>query len=101
LHNADKEFGITLTSIISLASRAYEIFESSKIEQKRQLINFMFSNLRMNGEKLRFNLRKPFNLMIDLTNRPDWLLIIDIIRTKYHKELRLLYLQSKEAISFK
>jgi len=101
LHNADKEFGITLTSIISLASRAYEIFESSKIEQKHQLINFMFSNLRMNGEKLRFNLRKPFNLMIDLTDRPEWLPIIDIIRTKYQKELRLLYLQSKEVISFK
>ena len=57
LHNADKEFGITLTNIISLAWRAYEIFESSKIEQKRQLINFMFSNLRMNSEKLTFDLR--------------------------------------------
>ena len=33
----------------------------------------MFSNLRMNGEKLTFDLRKPFKLIIDLTNRPDWL----------------------------
>ena len=33
----------------------------------------MFSNLRMNGEKLRFDLSKPFDLMIDLSSCPEWL----------------------------
>jgi hypothetical protein len=71
IHN--NEFSITLTTFISLASRVYEIFESSKIAEKRQLINFMFSNLRMNGEKLRFNLKKPFHLMADLISHYEWL----------------------------
>ena len=73
LNDADEQFGTTLTSLISLASKAYDIFESSKIEQKRQLINFMFSNLRMNGAKLLFDLKQPFNLMVDLNSHHEWL----------------------------
>ncbi|GAH39274.1 unnamed protein product, partial [marine sediment metagenome] len=44
---ADEKFGITVNYLLNLASRAYELFESSKIEQKRQLINFLLSNLRL------------------------------------------------------
>ena len=74
IHNdADEQFGVTLTSLISLASKAYEIFESSKITEKRQLIAFMFSNLRMNGTKLLFDLKQPFNLMANLRSHTEWL----------------------------
>ena len=73
LNDADEQFGITLTSLISLASKAYDIFESSKIAEKRQLINFMFSNLRLRGEKVLFSLKQPFNLMVDLDSRHEWL----------------------------
>jgi hypothetical protein len=74
IHNqADEKFAITLTSLISLASRAYEIFESSKIEEKRRLINFMFSNLRMNGQKLEYALNTPFDLMAKPTTYQEWL----------------------------
>ena len=75
IHNdADEQFAVTLTSLISLASKAYEIFESSKIAEKRQLIAFMFSNLRMNGVKLLFDLKQPFNLMMNLHSHAEWLL---------------------------
>ncbi|HSQ98134.1 MAG TPA: hypothetical protein VLL98_05480, partial [Rickettsiales bacterium] len=88
-HNdSDEQFGITLTSLVSLASKAYEIFESSKIEEKRQLINFMFSNLRLNGTELRFSLKQPFNLMVNLSSCQNWCTIIDIIRTKYFIEVK-------------
>ena len=74
IHNdADEQFGVTLTSLISMASKAYEIFESSKITEKRQLIAFMFSNLRMNGVKLLFDLKQPFNLMMNLHSHAEWL----------------------------
>jgi site-specific DNA recombinase len=58
----DGDFRITLESLISLASRAGELFERSKIEQKRQLIAFVFSNLRLRGKKLEFSLRSPSTL---------------------------------------
>lgn len=73
LSDADKKFGTTLVSLISLASKAYEIFESSKINEKLQLIAFMFSNLRMNGSKLLFDLKQPFNLMVNVNSHHEWL----------------------------
>jgi hypothetical protein len=42
----DGEYRTTLESLISLASRAAELFERSKIEQKRELIAFVFSTRR-------------------------------------------------------
>ena len=48
------EYRATLESLISLASRAAELFERSKTEQRRQLIAFVFSNLQL-----------PFDLMVD------------------------------------
>ncbi len=44
-----------------------------KGKEKRQLINFMFSNLRINGKKLMFDLKQPFNLVVDLGGHPEWL----------------------------
>ncbi len=72
-HGVDDSFRITLSSLISVMSRAYEIFQSSKNEQKRQLVNFMFTNLRMNGEKLEYDLRPPFHLMMNIGNYQEWL----------------------------
>jgi hypothetical protein len=59
------DFRTTLESLISLASRAAELFERSKTEQKRQLLAFVFSNLRLRGKKLEFALRSPFDLMVN------------------------------------
>ncbi len=52
-------------ALISVASRAAEIFERSKTEQRRELIAFAFSNLRLRGKKLEFSLRSPFDLMVN------------------------------------
>jgi hypothetical protein len=41
------DFRTTRESLISLASRAAELFERSKPEQKRQLLAFVFSNLQL------------------------------------------------------
>ena len=57
---------------ISVASRAAELFERSKTEQKRELLAFVFSNLRLR-EKLEFSLRSPFDLMINRADHTSWL----------------------------
>src|ERR1700730_3647637 len=69
----DGEYRTTLESLISLASRAAELFERSKTEQKRQLLAFVFSNLRLRGKKLEFSLRSPFDLMVDRRSYSSWL----------------------------
>lgn len=82
-HGADDSFRITVSALVSVASRAYELFASSKNEQKRQLINFMFSNLKLNGDKLEYDLRSPFHLMQNVANYEEWLHLLDILRTEY------------------
>lgn len=70
---ADKEFYLTITNLLDISTRAFELYESSKLEQKRQLLNFMFSNLKLDGKKLVFNLKKPFDVLVGLTKTQDWL----------------------------
>lgn len=47
---ADGDYRTTLESLVSVASRAADIFEGSKIDDQRQLIAFVFSNLRLRGK---------------------------------------------------
>ena len=78
---ADGTFKITVNTVFSIASMAYELFESSKIVKKRKLINYVFSNLELEGVTLRYSLKKPFDLMVDCTTYNDWLGIVDTLRT--------------------
>jgi hypothetical protein len=78
----DAEYRTTLESLISLASRAAELFERSKTEQKRQLLAFVFSNLRLRGKKLEISLRSPFDLMVDRRTYSSWLAFLNTVRTE-------------------
>ncbi|MBM3549674.1 MAG: hypothetical protein FJX54_22270 [Alphaproteobacteria bacterium] len=83
----EDEFRITLESLISVASRAADLFERSKIEQKRELIAFVFSNLRLKGKKLEFSLRSPFDLMVDRRSYASWLAFLDTVRTERFEQV--------------
>ncbi|MFH0776179.1 MAG: hypothetical protein V1936_01035, partial [Patescibacteria group bacterium] len=69
----DEEFSITSLYLLDLANRAAELFASSKVEQKRHLISFALSNLRLKGEELLFEAKKPFDLLLQMTESKDWL----------------------------
>jgi site-specific DNA recombinase len=87
-HNfADEKFSITLIYLMELASRAYELFKSSEVEQKRQLINFTLSNLTLTGKKLSYDYKKPFDILCSLPNCSVWLSKLDILRTDYYEEV--------------
>ena len=69
----DGDYRMTLESLMSSASRAVELFERSKAEDKRRLIAFVFSSLRLKGKKLEFSLRSPFDLMVNRRDYSGWL----------------------------
>ena len=50
---SDETFYITANAVLSLARRTKEIFESSEVNEKRQLLNFVFQNLVLEGKKQR------------------------------------------------
>lgn len=70
---ADKEFYVTASRILELANRAAEIFESSKAEQKRQLLQFLLQNSTLDGKKVDFTLKKPFDAILTASKTEDWL----------------------------
>ncbi|MCB1215554.1 MAG: recombinase family protein [Deltaproteobacteria bacterium] len=72
-NNADEAFNNTVITLLNLASRAYELFESSKVDQKRQLMNFVLSNLNLKGKNLEFSIRKPFDVFTKGLTRREML----------------------------
>jgi len=85
----NEEFKNALTTMISLASKAPEIFKSSKTEVKRALIGFVFSNLQLNGSKLEYTLREPFQSFQNVESYKEWLSRLDTIRTNHRQAVIL------------
>lgn len=70
-HNkANEEFTITLEYLLDVASRTYELFISSGIEKKRRILNLVFPNFFLNGSKLEYTIRSPFNLLVKRASYP-------------------------------
>jgi len=70
---ADYDYKTTITTIISVARRAKEIFKGSEIYEKRVLLNYLLQNPTVNGKKLDFAIASPFNLVLELADNPNWL----------------------------
>lgn len=61
----DESFHVTANMVLSLAQRSREIFESSEVDEKRQLLNFVFQNLELKDKKLFIQYREPFKIIKD------------------------------------
>ena len=59
---------VGLEYLLDLTSRAYLLFESSAIDEKRKLLKLVFPNLYLDGENISYTIRKPFNLFIKRAN---------------------------------
>lgn len=64
---ADFDYQTTVAAVLSLARRAKSIFESSETHEKRAFINYLLQNPTLNGKKLEFTIRSPFNHLLDMT----------------------------------
>ena len=69
----DSEYETTLEIVISLATRAKEIFESSEVAEKRMFVRLLLQNPTLEGRKPLFNLQSPFDLVLNLSNSENWL----------------------------
>jgi site-specific DNA recombinase len=67
---ADHNFYVTANMVMNLAARAREIFESSEVDEKRQLLNFVFQNLKLEGKNLSIDICEPFTTLVDYKKCP-------------------------------
>jgi len=74
-------FAEKLTELIDSISNICVKFAGSQIEQKRQILNFMFANLTLRGNKLMYSLKKPFEKFIECATFEEWRSVVDALRT--------------------
>ena len=67
---ADHDYHIHISTVINLSRRVKEIFESSEVNEKRALIRFLIQNPLVVEKKLVFELRKPFDTILQLAKHP-------------------------------
>lgn len=61
-----------LLDFINVTTNAYETFKGSTIDEKREFLNFVFSNLNLKGGNLDYSLAFPFDKLQEIANCPDW-----------------------------
>jgi len=81
-HNkADYDYQTTVATVLSVARRAKSIFEnSSEVAGKRAFLSMILQNPVINEKKLVFTIASPFNLVLELADRPNWLRTWDDVR---------------------
>ena len=89
---ADDKFTDTASTLITLASEAYETFKGSEMPQKRKMIKFVFQNLELRGKKLETSLRFPFDIFEKTTTRTEWRGVVNNFRTQ--SDTKLLVIQT-------
>jgi len=69
LQDAEDNYYITAKYVLDLTNRAYDLFLSSEVEERRQLIKLILSNLRIEGENVLYEVTKPFYLIANCSDQ--------------------------------
>ena len=78
---ANEQYLLNAGYILQLSQRAGELSESSKMEEKRQIMGLVLSNLQLEGKKLHFELKTPFDVFVGCKKNNNCLRIVDDVRT--------------------
>ena len=71
---ADYEYQTTVSTVISVARRAKQIFENcSEPSEKRAFLRMLLQNPVVGGKNLEFTMVSPFDLVLELADSPTWL----------------------------
>ena len=88
LQEAEDNYYITAKHVLNLVNRAYELFESSEVEERRQLIKLVLSNLRVEDEYVLYDVQKPFDLIVKTADSKLWRQTLGTLRTFRWSKLR-------------
>jgi site-specific DNA recombinase len=72
LQEAEDNYYTTAKHVLELTNRAYDLFVSSEVEEKRQLIKLILSNLRIEGKNMLYDVQKPFDLILKTADSKLW-----------------------------
>lgn len=73
LEKANREYYITVSSLVEIASRSANIFSRSKPHEKRALLNLVLQNVVLDGEIVRYEVKYPFSEVLKYAPSSNWL----------------------------
>lgn len=73
LQDAEDTYYLSTKYLLELAQKAHELFEIAEIDERRQLIKLVLSNLTLEGKKLRYEAVKPFDTILNCADGQRWL----------------------------
>lgn len=65
LTKGNKDFHVTASYLLDLATRADELFKLADDGQRSKLVGFLVSNLQLNDKKLSYTVNYPFNKIFE------------------------------------
>lgn len=77
LRFTDENYYLTASYVLNLASKAREIFESSELHERRQLLKMVLQNLTLRGKNIEYDWVKPFDVICNYASRQAWLRGLD------------------------
>ena len=80
LDSADEHFYENAENIMSLVRNGGDIFKSSELDEKRQLLKLILQNLELHGRELRWKYKKPFDTMASYSKNSSWQGIMDVFQ---------------------
>lgn len=82
LQEAEDNYYITAKYLLELANRAFDLFIRSKVEERRQLLKLVLSNLRVEGKTVRYEAVKPFDTILNYADRQSVLPLVNIFKNR-------------------
>ena len=62
----------TLRSTLELAKSAKITWAARSVADQRRFLEIVVSNVRLDGQTVRYDLRKPFQILSELRGDPTW-----------------------------
>ena len=69
---ADQHFELAISTLLSLGKNLPILFKSSKVDTKREILNFLLSNLKINDGKLSYTWNFPFDCLTNFRHSTNW-----------------------------
>lgn len=73
LEKANREYYMTVSRLVEIASRSADIFSRSKPHEKRALLNLVLQNVVLDDEIVRYEVKYPFSEVLKYAPRSKWL----------------------------
>lgn len=82
LQKAEDSYYLASEYILRLLQNAYELFVSSEIEERRQLLKLILQNSVLDGRLVKYSLLKPFDAILNYADNPTGLPRVDSLQLR-------------------